>query len=164
MNYGGISFIAVKPESIWIVYNYCMKELNTKIVPVLMILFVLYSNFSNMTSWKHKGSTHSMIFLVFLSKASQHIVLVKTNCFKDVVNASSHIRQQTLRSILIRINWSLCIFFLSLSLPKKPPKVMNINTLLKKNPKMKYSYSILYSTYSSVTNKSKKVYSENNTK
>lgn len=41
---------------------------------------------------------------------------------------------------------------------------MNINTLLKKNPKMKYSYSILYSTYSSVTNKSKKVYSENNTK
>lgn len=69
-----------------------------------------------------------------------------------------------LRPILIRINWSLCIFFLSLSLPKKPPKVMNINTLLKKNPKMKYSYSILYSTYSSVTNKSKKVYSENNTK
>lgn len=122
-------------RSIRIVYNYCMKELNTKIVPVLMILFVLYSNFSNMTSWKHKGSTHSMIFLVFLSKASQHIVLVKTNCFKDVVNASSHIRQQTLRSILIRINWSLCIFFLSLSLPKKTPKVMNIKKHWKNPPK-----------------------------
>lgn len=163
MNYGGISFIAVKPESIWIVYNYCMKELNTKIVPVLMILFVLYSNFSNMTSWKHKGSTHSMIFLVFLSKASQHIVLVKTNCFKDVVNASSRFRQQTAPNF--NKNKLITLYFLSLPLSsKKNPKSDEHKKTLKKNPKMKYSYSILYSTYSSVTNKSKKVYSENNTK
>lgn len=152
-------------RSIRIVYNYCMKELNTKIVPVLMILFVLYSNFSNMTSWKHKGSAHSMIFLVFLSKASQHIhvLLVKTNCFKDVVNASSRFRQQTAPNF--NKNKLITFYFLSLPLSsKKTPKVMNINTLLKKKPKMKYSYSILYSTCSSVTNKSKKVYSENNTK
>lgn len=155
----------MKPESIWIVYNYCMKELNTKIVPVLMILFVLYSNFSNMTSWKHKGSAHSMIFLVFLSKASQHIhvLLVKTNCFKDVVNASSRFRQQTAPNF--NKNKLITFYFLSLPLSsKKNPKSDEHKKTLKKTPKMKYSYSILYSTYSSVTNKSKKVYSENNTK
>lgn len=108
-----ISLISVKPKSIRIVYNYCIKELDTKIVPVLMSLVVLYINYSNMTSWKHKGSAHNMIFLVFLSKASQHILLVKTKCFKDVLNASSiSIRQQILRPILIIIN----LYFLSLPL------------------------------------------------
>lgn len=112
-----ISLIAVKPKSNRIVYNYCIKELDTKIVPVLMSLVVLYINYSNMTSWKHKGSAHKMIFLVFLSKASQHILLVKTKCFKDVLNARSiSIRQQILRPILIIIN----LYFLSL--PLSSPK------------------------------------------
>lgn len=128
-----ISLIAVKPKGIRIVYNYCIKELNTKIVPVLMSLVVLYINYSNMTSWKHKGSAHNMIFLVFLSKASQHILLVKTKCFKDVFNASSiSIRQQILRPILIIIN----LYFLSLPLSSPKTKGMDINSLLKrKNPK-----------------------------
>lgn len=122
-------------RSIRIVYNYCMKELNTKIVPVLMILFVLYSNFSNMTSWKHKGSAHSMIFLVFLSKASQHIhvLLVKTNCFKDVVNASSRFRQQTAPNF--NKNKLITLYFLSLPLSsKKNPKSDEHKYPLEKKP------------------------------
>lgn len=76
-----------------------------------------------------------MIFLVFLSKASQHIVLVKTNCFKDVVNASSRFRQQTAPNF--NKNKLITLYFLSLPLSSKknPKSDEHKYPLEKKNPK-----------------------------
>lgn len=65
-----IFFIVVKLKGIRIVYNYCIKEFNIKIVLVLMSLVVLYINYLNMISWKYKGSVYNMIFLVFFLKVS----------------------------------------------------------------------------------------------
>lgn len=65
-----IFFIVVKLKSNRIVYNYCIKEFDIKIVLVLMSLVVLYINYLNMISWKYKGSVYNMIFLVFFLKVS----------------------------------------------------------------------------------------------